>query len=139
MLGMLAGRKQLFIQTESTLLFWKTTLKIAVLVFVPLYIFSIFLPDFETNVYALAKLKIIFMSWSNFAMTLFWIASFVLLYFSSKMKSWLEKLIPFGKMSLSNYIIQSVIGSTLYYKYGFGLYQFTGAMFCFLLVYFCFY
>lgn len=138
MLGMLAGRKQLFIKTESTLLFWKTTLKISILVFIPLFVFFAFLPDFETNIYALAKLKTIFMSWSNFAMTLFWIASFVLLYHSTKIQSLLSKLIPFGKMSLSNYIIQSVIGSTLYYKYGFGLYQYTGAMYCFFIGIFLF-
>lgn len=131
MIGMLVGRKQLFSKTESNLIFWKKSLKIAILVFIPLYAFTTFLPNFVSNKFALTRLFVIFGSWSNFAMTIFWIASFVLLYYYSKMQTLLAKLIPFGKMSLSNYIIQSIIGSTLYYKYGFGLYQYTGAAFCF--------
>jgi uncharacterized protein len=133
MLGMLAGRKQLFSNIENNLLFWKKALKIAILAFIPLYIFTFYLPDIETNEFALARLLVIFGSWSNFAMMTFWVSAFVILFYSTKVNSLLAKLIPFGKMSLSNYIIQSIVGSTLYYKYGFGLYQYTGATFCLLI------
>jgi uncharacterized protein len=33
-------------------------------------------------------------------------------------------------MSLSNYIIQSIIGSMIYYGFGLGLYKYTGATYC---------
>jgi uncharacterized protein len=33
-------------------------------------------------------------------------------------------------MSLTSYFVQSIIGSTLYYGYGLGLYQYTGATVC---------
>jgi uncharacterized protein len=33
----------------------------------------------------------------------------------------------FGKMSLSNYILQSMIGSAIYYGWGLAMYQYTGA------------
>ena len=32
-----------------------------------------------------------------------------------------------GRMSLTNYILQSVAGAILYYGFGFGLYKLTGA------------
>ncbi len=41
----------------------------------------------------------------------------------------LSNLVPFGKMGLTNYILQSIAGSTLYYNYGFGLYKHTGAFY----------
>jgi uncharacterized protein len=63
----------------------------------------------------------------------FWVAGFVLLFYLTNFNTLLSKLIPFGKMSLSNYMIQSIVGATLYYKYGFGLYQYTGATFCLLI------
>ncbi len=130
MLGMLAGRKQLFVNTKTNLFFWKMILRIALLIFIPLYLLVIYLPDFATNKYALARLLVIINSWANFSLMLFWVAIFILLFYSEKTNKLLSKLIPMGKMSLSTYIMQSIIGSTIYYKYGFGLYQYTGAIYC---------
>ena len=36
-------------------------------------------------------------------------------------------------MSMSNYIMQSVLGSVIYYGFGLGLYQYTGATYCLLI------
>ncbi|RTY65066.1 DUF418 domain-containing protein [Flavobacterium sp. GSP27] len=44
-----------------------------------------------------------------------------------------SKFIPFGKMSLTNYIFQSAIGVFIYYRYGLGLFKYTGAIFCLLI------
>lgn len=130
MLGMLAGRKQLFTKTESNIFFWKMTLRISLFVFIPLFLIVTYLPELVLNKFALARLLVIINSWANFALMLFWVASFILLFYSEKTHKILSKLIPMGKMSLTTYIMQSVIGSTLYYKYGFGLYQYTGATLC---------
>ena len=133
MLGMLAGRKKLFANTPENILFWKKTALYALVIFVPLYVFVTYLPDFVANKFELTRLNVIFNSYANFAMMLIWVAGFILLFYKTKLNRILLKLIPFGKMSLSNYIIQSIIGSILYYKYGFGLYQYTGATFCLLI------
>lgn len=133
MLGMLAGRKHLFAKTEANLFFWKLSLKASIIIFICLYTIIEILPDFEQNKFALNRLMVIFSSWANFSMMVFWVAGFILLFYLTNFNALLSKLIPFGKMSLSNYIIQSIIGATLYYKYGFGLYQYTGATFCLLI------
>lgn len=44
--------------------------------------------------------------------------------------SFKDFFIPFGKMSLTNYITQSIIGITLFYGFGFNLYKSTGATAC---------
>jgi uncharacterized protein len=36
-------------------------------------------------------------------------------------------------MSLSSYLLQSLVGTALYYGWGFGLYQYTGATVCLLI------
>ena len=38
-----------------------------------------------------------------------------------------------GRMSLSNYIIQSIMGSFIYYGIGLGLYQYTGTTYSLLI------
>ena len=111
-------------------MFWKKTALYATIFFIPLYAFVFYSPQFITNKYELDRLLVIFNSYANFAMMLIWVSGFILLFYLSNINILLTKLIPFGKMSLSNYIIQSIIGSTLYYKYGFGLYQYTGATIC---------
>lgn len=133
LLGLLAGRKKVFVVTEATISFWKKILKIAAVCFVLLYSFTIFLPHLVTRISVLNSLKVIFSSWSNFALTLVWVALFVLLFNREKIRTVLMKLIPLGKMGLTSYIMQSIIGSTLYYKYGFKLYQYTGATYCLLI------
>jgi uncharacterized protein len=106
MLGMLAGRKRLFAKTETNLFFWKLALKASLIIFICLYTIIAILPDFEHNTFALNRLLVIFGSWANFSMMVFWVAGFILLFYLTNFNSLLSKLIPFGKMSLSNYIIQ---------------------------------
>jgi uncharacterized protein len=128
MLGLLAGRKQLFTNTPEHISFWKKILKFAIPSFLALLLISIYFPDLFTNKVTQSHLKVILNSWANFALMLIWVAGFILLFYSAKANNLLSKLIPFGKMGLTNYIVQSIIGSTLYYRYGFSLYRYTGAI-----------
>jgi uncharacterized protein len=45
-----------------------------------------------------------------------------LLLLNKKMMKWSKPFASVGKMSLSNYLMQSIIGTLIFYSYGFGLY-----------------
>ena len=53
------------------------------------------------------------------AFTLVLIASFILLYQSKKFSNAVGNLRFYGKMSLTNYITQSIIGAFIYFPFGF--------------------
>ncbi|WP_396637888.1 DUF418 domain-containing protein [Maribacter sp. R77961] len=57
----------------------------------------------------------------NMAMTFLWIAVFIILYKKTKPVKWLSKLAPYGRMALTNYVLQSIIGTFLLYGWGLGL------------------
>ena len=127
--GFLAGRKKLFTINETTIIFWKNVLKYAALIFLPLFLCSFLLTEMIKRPALLNPLSVTLSSWTNIAFMLILVAGFVLLFQRSTYNNILKNLVPFGKMGLTNYILQSIAGSTLYYKYGFGLYKYTGAFY----------
>jgi len=133
MYGMLLGRKELFIKSECAIRSWKKILTGSIIAFVPLYLFNMYLPGMIKNQAALAPVDIIFPSYSNFAFMLILVSSFTLLWFKQDGYKFQKMIIPYGKMSLTNYIGQSIIGITLYYNFGFALYQYTTATQCLLI------
>jgi uncharacterized protein len=71
--------------------------------------------------------------WANLGLTFSMVAAFILLFRLRAGARVLGVLAPLGRMSLSNYLFQSLLGTTLYYGYGFGLYRYTGATHCLLI------
>lgn len=57
---------------------------------------------------------------SGLAFALFYVAAVTLL-MQTRARGWLEYLAPVGRTALSNYLLQSLIGTTVFYGYGFGL------------------
>nr|WP_281240364.1 DUF418 domain-containing protein [Flavobacterium praedii] len=92
-----------------------------------------YLPDIIARKATMNSLSIIVTSWSNCAFMIILVSTFLLLYQKKSLNNFLEKLIPFGKMSLTNYIMQSIVGSFIYYRYGLGLVEYTGATYCLLI------
>jgi len=60
------------------------------------------------------------MDLANIGMTAFILAAFLTIY-NGKKGYRLNVLAPYGRTALTNYIFQSLIGTTLFYGYGFGL------------------
>ena len=57
----------------------------------------------------------------NLSMTLIYLALFIILYRKVKIERWLAKLAPYGRMALTNYVLQSLLGTLLLYGWGVGL------------------
>lgn len=133
MLGMLLGRRKLFITSVESNLFWKKALRYAIVLFIPLFAFKTFLPEIIERKTLVTSLSVIISSWSNLAFMIILVSVFIMLYQKESVHNLLSKLIPFGKMSLTNYILQSVVGCFIYYRYGLGLVEYTGATYSLLI------
>lgn len=132
MLGMLVGRKKLFVNSDSSKRFWLNTLFISSIAFISLFTVKEGLPNWISNEAVRRPLITIFSSWSNFAFMLMLVSGFVTV-FEKLSGGFLHIFTPFGKMSLTNYIMQSILGSFIYYGFGIGLYKYTGATYCLLI------
>ena len=137
MFGMLAGRKDVFTRNALNKKRWLQTLIISSIAFIPLfYIQKYIIGTIESKAIKMS-LKTIETSYTNIAFTLILIAGFVLLFQTKTFNKILSVFSSMGKMSLTNYILQSIIGATIYYGFGFGLYQYTGATYSLLIGIIC--
>lgn len=128
MFGMLLGRRKYFMKSEESLSFWKKSLKYAIIAFIPLYCLKTYVPDLITNPSVLVPYKIAIPSYANFSFMLILVSIFTLLWFKKETGyGWQSLLIPYGRMSLTNYISQSIIGVAVYYGFGLSMYKYAGA------------
>ena len=132
--GMLLGRRKYFIRSEVSVSFWKQSLIYACIVIIPFYILRTLIAAHISNEFLSVPFLRIFSSLFNFAFATILVSAFTLIWFD-KMNGhrWQKFIIPYGRMSLTNYIMQSIIGACLYYGFGFGLYKLTGASISFLI------
>lgn len=127
--GIWTGRKNIFSWEKFGAEFWRKVLICSSLIFIPLFFIQKNLEiwiDFEN---ILRPTQIMISSWANTSFMFVLISVFVLLFNHPGFHRRLNYFNAFGKMSLSNYIIQSVLGTTIYYGFGLGLYKYTGATF----------
>jgi len=133
MLGMIAGRRRLFALNELNIIFWKRLLLMSFLLFIPLFYINAHLVSGLSNESMKRALTTIFSSWSNLAFMFTLVSGMVLLSSKAFFNSVQAVLSPLGRMSLSNYVIQSVLGASIYYGYGLGMYKYTGATYSILI------
>ena len=82
---------------------------LGVVCFFPLKGLTLMLPGFIENKAVLEPLGIIVQSFANVSFLFFLVSLVLIVYYSTeKGQSLLRKLIPYGKMSLTNYITQDV-------------------------------
>lgn len=118
LLGLLIGRKQLFIPSEKNTRFWVKTLIFASIAFGPLYQLKVQLTDPDLPLILQQTVGVILDMWQKFAFTAILIASFVLLFQTEAFQRLTHSLRFYGKMSLTNYISQSIAGAILYFPFG---------------------
>ena len=60
------------------------------------------------------------MDLNNLGMTGIILAGFILLYRKAKAGKWLASFAPYGRTALTNYVLQSIIGTFILYGWGLG-------------------
>lgn len=124
LLGFYIGRKQLFVSSENNLRFWVKTLIISAIVFAPLYTLKELIMENDTIIQQ--TIGTAFDMWQKLAFTFVLISSFILLYQNNKFSKAVGNLRFYGKMSLTNYITQSIIGAIIYFPFGLYLAPYCG-------------
>jgi len=120
-LGYWLGKKQLFLDSEKNTKFWTRTLIISAIVFIPFYILKENFNDiFELEIYK-RTIGIIINMYGNLAFTFAMISSFILLYKNKLFRKIAGGLQYCGRMSLTAYVMQSIIGGLVFYEFGIGI------------------
>lgn len=128
MFGMLLGRRQYFINCDRSVRIWKRILTWSIAAYVPLFILRLYVPEYITHPSILTSYNIAIPSLANFAFMAILVQLFTLFRFKKgEGYQWQKFIIPYGRMSLTNYITQSIIGVCIYYGFGLGLYKLIGA------------
>ena len=126
LLGIIIGRKRLFYDEGNNVQIWRRLLLISLLAFAVLFPLYKFVPDMVDVACVKKSLKVMFNMWKNLAMMIFYVSAVVLLYYRTAAQRRLIKIAPYGKMSLTNYLSQSIIGGFVFYNWGLGLYRYSG-------------
>lgn len=132
LLGLLIGRLRLFLNSPRNIDFWMYTGMLSFIVFTFLDWGIRALPRHIHNPYILSSVRLAGQSWIASLQTTALVAILILLYYKTRLSGFLHRLAPYGRMSLTNYVTQSMIGSFLFYGWGLELYWKWGTTCCFI-------
>lgn len=125
LLGLYIGRKQLFVASEAHTRFWVKALIISAIAFAPLFQLKELIMASDNSIIRQTA-GTAFDMWQKFAFTIVLVASFVLLFQKEAFKKAVSSLRFHGKMSLTNYISQSIFGAIIYFPFGLSLAPYCG-------------
>ena len=143
LIGFWLGRKRMFVIDSDKLRFWVNMLIVSAICFVPLLSLRNLLMQGSPVVQQ--TVGTVFDMWQKLAFTFVLVSSFVLLYQNPRFSRRVSDLRFYGRMSLTNYVSQSVIGVFVYFPFGLYLAPYCGytvslligLLICFLQVRFC--
>lgn len=140
LVGLWLGRIKIFTNIESFSAKITTTLLWSVAIFMVSIVltFSAFamMPPAIENTSWLFVLGMNFMDWVNIAMTTMILCGFLLIFQKQKGKKKLLYFAPYGKMALTNYFLQSIIGTFIFFGWGLGYFAQIRNSYLFLLAIF---
>lgn len=117
MAGMLIGRQGWFLRDK--LRHWGRVLAWAIIAFFPIYGLDNMIDGFISNTTILTQLHILLPSLYKLAFMLILVCGILFGYYcTTRLSKTLAMLIPYGKMSMTNYVTQGIIGSALFYHWG---------------------
>ncbi|MGN1213854.1 MAG: DUF418 domain-containing protein [Bacteroidaceae bacterium] len=143
LLGFYLGRRRLFELSGGNARFWVKLLIVSAVAFAPLFTIKEMVMKSDAIVQQTAGAA--FDMWQKMSFTFVLVSSVVLLYQSEKFSKCVSSLRFYGRMSLTNYITQSIVGALIYFPVGLNLAPFCGMtvslligfLVCFVQVLFC--
>lgn len=126
LLGIYLGRRRLFYDEGNNVAIWKKVLVGSLCAFAVLFPLYKVMPNMIDTACIKESVKVMLNMWKNLAMMLFYVSGVVVLFYRTTAKNFLIKIAPYGKMSLTNYLSQSIIGGFVFYNWGLGLYKYSG-------------
>ena len=124
--GLLLGRARVFEDRDRSLRLARRALAAGVTGFVVVLLLQRLVPGSGLEGAARDILRRLLGSYGQLAQMTVWAAGFVLLYHGTRCRHALNLLAPYGRTSLTNYVTQSLVGMTLFYHFGFGLFRHLG-------------
>ena len=120
-LGLIIGRYGIHKSEEKIVKYSKKVLPYSIAFFVLCYAIINILPHIGLERLALRAGRTLFKNYANLGMMLMYISGFMLLYYKTKAVKVMDYLAPVGRMSVTSYMTQSLIGVSLFYGFGLSL------------------
>ncbi|WP_102408198.1 DUF418 domain-containing protein [Parabacteroides bouchesdurhonensis] len=117
--GMLIGRAGIHKSEEKMIKYSKLVLPYALVWFAAFYAIAFFLPAMGVDGFALQVGKTMFKTYGNLGQMMVYISGLVLLYYQYGGRKILDYMAPVGRMSVTNYMAQSMCGVIIFYGFGF--------------------
>ena len=124
LIGFYIGRKQLFVVDRLKLGFLMKTLIISAICFAPLHSLKNLVMEGAPMIQQ--TVGTVFDMWQKLAFTFVLVSSFVLLYQNKSFQKRVSNLRFYGRMSLTNYVSQSIIGAIIFFPFALYLAPYCG-------------
>ena len=132
-IGMLLGRKRLFYNEGDNLKAWVKVCIASLVAFAVFQPLVMFVPEHIDGVAAKRSINTMLTAWRNLSMMAFYISALTLLFYRTKASSAIGHLRHYGKMSLTLYLLQSIVGGFIFYNWGLAGYKWSSHGYSFLL------
>lgn len=116
--GMLIGRAGIHKSEEKMVWYSKKVLPYSLVCFLVFYAVAVLLPVMNVEGFALQMGKTLFLTYANLGLMMIYICCFILAYYKLNWNKALDKIAPVGRMSVTNYMFQSIAGVALFYGFG---------------------
>ena len=116
--GMLIGRQGIHKSEEKMVKYSRLFLPYCLAFWAVFYAVSFLLPVWGVDGFALRVGQTLFKTYGNLGQMMVYFCGFTLLYYRYKGQKVLDRIAPVGRMSVTNYMAQSIVGVSLFYGFG---------------------
>ena len=116
--GMLIGRQGIHKSEEKMVKYSRLFLPYCLAFWAVFYAVAFLLPVWGVDGFALRVGQTLFKTYGNLGQMMVYFCGFTLLYYRYKGQKVLDRIAPVGRMSVTNYMEQSIVGVSLFYGFG---------------------